>query len=50
MKKVLTFALILVGVAGVLLVVVALGIYLATHTDRFYNHFVWQASAFRGLL
>lgn len=33
-------------VAGVLLVVVALGIYLATHTDRFYNHFVWQASAF----
>ena len=31
---------------GVLLVVVALGIYLATHTDRFYNHFVWQASAF----
>jgi hypothetical protein len=33
-------------VVGVLLVVVALGIYLATHTDRFYNHFVWQASAF----
>jgi hypothetical protein len=33
-------------VVGVLLVVVALGIYLATHTDRFYNHFVWQASAY----
>jgi hypothetical protein len=33
-------------VVAVLLVVVALGIYLATHTDRFYNHFVWQASAF----
>jgi len=31
---------------AVLLVIVALGIYLATHTDRFYNHFVWQASAF----
>jgi hypothetical protein len=33
-------------IVGVLLVVVALGIYLATHTDRFYDHFVWQASAF----
>ena len=33
-------------VVAVLLVIVALGIYLATHTDRFYNHFVWQASAF----
>jgi hypothetical protein len=32
--------------AGVLLAVVALGIYLATHTDRFYDPFVWQASAF----
>ncbi len=31
---------------GVLLAVVALGIYLATYTDRFYDHFVWQASAF----
>jgi hypothetical protein len=31
---------------GVLLAVVALGIYLATRTDRFYDHFVWQASAF----
>ncbi len=33
-------------VAGVLLAVIALGIYLATQTDRFYDHFVWQASAF----
>ena len=33
-------------VTGVLLAAAALGIYLATHTDRFYDHFVWQASAF----
>ena len=33
-------------VGGVLLAVIALGIYLATQTDRFYDHFVWQASAF----
>ncbi len=31
---------------GVLLAIVALGIYLATQGDRFYDHFVWQASAF----
>ena len=31
---------------GVGLAVVALGIYLTTRTDRFYDHFVWQASAF----
>ena len=33
-------------VGGVLLAVVALGIYLVTRTDRVYDHFVWQASAF----
>jgi len=33
-------------VVGVLLAVIALGIYLVTQTDRFYDHFVWQASAF----
>ena len=31
---------------GVLLAVVALGIYLATQGERFYDHFVWQAAAF----
>jgi hypothetical protein len=31
---------------GVLLAIIALGVYLATHTDRFYDHFVWQAAAF----
>jgi hypothetical protein len=31
---------------GVLLAIVALGIYLATQGERFYDHFVWQASAF----
>jgi hypothetical protein len=31
---------------GVLLAVIAFGIYIATQTDRFYDHFVWQASAF----
>ena len=31
---------------GVLLAVIAFGIYLATQADRFYDHFVWQASAF----
>jgi hypothetical protein len=31
---------------GVLLAVVALGVYLSTQGDRFYDHFVWQASAF----
>ncbi len=33
-------------VGGVLLAIVALGIYLATQGERFYDHFVWQASAF----
>ncbi len=31
---------------GVALVVVSAAIYLATRTDRFYDHFVWQAAAF----
>jgi hypothetical protein len=31
---------------GVLLAVIAFGIYMVTQTDRFYDHFVWQASAF----
>ena len=31
---------------GVGLVVVGLAVYLATRTDRFYDHFVWQAAAF----
>jgi hypothetical protein len=31
---------------GVLLAVVALGVYLTTQVDRFYDHFVWQAAAF----
>jgi hypothetical protein len=31
---------------GVGLAVVALGVYLGTRTDRFYDHFVWQAAAF----
>jgi hypothetical protein len=31
---------------GLLLAVAALALYLATRTDRFYDHFVWQASAF----
>jgi hypothetical protein len=31
---------------GVGLAIVALGIYLGTRTDRFYDHFVWQAAAF----
>ena len=31
---------------GVLLAVVALGVYLLTRADRFYDHFVWQAAAF----
>ena len=29
-----------------MLVLVALAVYLATRTDRFYDHFVWQAAAF----
>ena len=33
-------------VAGVLLAVVALGVYSATHVERYYDHFVWQAAAF----
>ncbi len=33
-------------IAGILLALVALGVYLVTRTDRFYDHFVWQASAF----
>jgi hypothetical protein len=32
--------------AGVLLALAAFGIYMATQTDRFYDHFVWQAEAF----
>ncbi len=31
---------------GVLLAIIALGIYLATRADRVYDHFVWQAAAF----
>ncbi len=31
---------------GVLIAVIALGIYHATRADRFYDHFVWQAAAF----
>jgi 4-amino-4-deoxy-L-arabinose transferase-like glycosyltransferase len=31
---------------GVGLAILALGVYLATRTDRFYDHFVWQAAAF----
>ncbi|MDF2734038.1 MAG: hypothetical protein K0S97_661 [Chloroflexota bacterium] len=31
---------------GVLLAIVALGVYLTTQLDRFYDHFVWQAAAF----
>ena len=33
-------------VAGVLLAVVAFGVYGATHVERYYDHFVWQAAAF----
>lgn len=36
----------LVAGAGVGLAIVAFAIYLATRTDRFYDHFVWQAAAF----
>ena len=32
--------------AGVVLAAVALLVYLVTRTDRFYDHFVWQAAAF----
>jgi hypothetical protein len=32
--------------AGGLLALAALVIYLATRTDRFYDHFIWQAAAF----
>jgi hypothetical protein len=31
---------------GVALAAVALGVYLATRVDRYYDHFVWQAAAF----
>ena len=31
---------------GLMLVLAALAIYLATRTDRYYDHFVWQAAAF----
>ena len=31
---------------GCLLALAALAIYLATHVDRVYDHFVWQAAAF----
>ncbi|MEO6207213.1 MAG: hypothetical protein ABIP77_04590, partial [Candidatus Limnocylindrales bacterium] len=34
------------AVPGILLAVAALAIYLVTRTDRFYDHFVWQAAAF----
>jgi hypothetical protein len=37
----------LVVVVGVLLALVAFAIYMATQTERFYDHFVWQAEAFR---
>ncbi|HUP53898.1 MAG TPA: hypothetical protein VM408_00200 [Methylomirabilota bacterium] len=33
-------------VIGAVLAVIALAVYLATQTDRFYDHFVWQAAAF----
>jgi hypothetical protein len=32
--------------AGIALAAVALGIFLATRVDRYYDHFVWQAAAF----
>jgi hypothetical protein len=32
--------------AGLLLALAAMAIYLATRTDRYYDHFVWQAAAF----
>jgi hypothetical protein len=32
--------------AGVLLALVAFGVYRFTHVDRYYDHFVWQAAAF----
>jgi hypothetical protein len=35
-----------VVLTGLLLALVALFVYLITRTDRFYDHFVWQASAF----
>ena len=31
---------------GILLALAAMAIYLATRTDRYYDHFVWQAAAF----
>lgn len=37
---------VLIVATGIMLAVVALALYLATRTDRFYDHFVWQASAF----
>jgi hypothetical protein len=37
----------LVVAVGVLLALVAFAIYMATQTERFYDHFVWQAEAFR---
>lgn len=33
-------------VVGLLLAVAALAVYLVTQTDRYYDHFVWQAAAF----
>jgi hypothetical protein len=36
----------LAAAGGLLLAVAAVAVYLATRTDRFYDHFVWQASAF----
>jgi hypothetical protein len=34
------------ALVGLLLALAAMAIYLATRTDRYYDHFVWQAAAF----
>ena len=39
-------ALVVSIAVGLGLVVAALAVYSVTATDRFYNHFVWQAAAF----
>jgi hypothetical protein len=36
----------LLVIFGMAIAVIALGVYLATRVDRFYDHFVWQAAAF----
>jgi hypothetical protein len=36
----------LVAGAGIVLAVAAVAIYLTSHLDRYYDHFVWQAAAF----